>query len=321
MGEPLPPQKSRVCWFPAFGSSTDGNGLARRAWRKSPEYLLNTYNTHGKCDDLWWVWCTLGHTNTTQFQMLQDAVSAIKWITKNYSSLRHKRKSQKRLWHCNMVFNSKFTKNCTKIPLIPSNRAPACLFVVNGSTSCNQFCRLFSPTNLHLQQVCKVRPKHDKSCTSSPIIVIWVPSPSVKDNSFIYSTPSVPQPPGLFYKILCLLWNVKEIYRISSETLELFPWGPSQPPECPPPQYPLLKKVPKSHGWNGTTNWIGKADITFINILGNDRNSMCSFFPLHHGKWAWCFLHDLTDNRDADTAWSLWWKKVLEGHLWVRAVQ
>lgn len=71
--------ESTVCCFPAFGSSTDGNGLARRACRKSPEYLLNSYNTHGKCDDLWWVRCTLGHTDTTQ--MLQDAVSAIKWIT------------------------------------------------------------------------------------------------------------------------------------------------------------------------------------------------------------------------------------------------
>lgn len=113
--------------------------------------------------------------------------------------------------------DSKFTKCCTKIPLIPSNHAPACMFVVNGSTSCNQFCRLFSPTNLHLQHFCKVRPEHDKSCTSSLIIVIWVASPCVKDNGFIYSTPSVPQPPRLFYKILlCILWNVKEIYRISS---------------------------------------------------------------------------------------------------------
>ena len=122
-----------------------------------------------------------------------------------------------------MVFNSKFTKCCMKIPLIPSDRAPACLFVVNGSTSCNQFCCLFSPTNLHLQHFCKVRPEHDKSCTSSLIIVIWVPSPCVKDNGFICSTPSFPQPPRLFYKILYLhLMSSYEILKRST----------GYPPKC-----------------------------------------------------------------------------------------
>lgn len=61
----------------------------------------------------------------------------------------------------------------------------------------------------------------------------------------------------------------------------VIPWGPSQPPECPPPQYPLLKKVPKSHGWNRTTNWIGKTDITCINILGNDWIILCLHFFLY----------------------------------------
>lgn len=73
-----------------------------------------------------------------------------------------------------------------------------------------------------------------------------------------------------------------------------FPWGPSQPPECPPPQYPLLKKAPKSHGWNGTTNWIGKTDITIINILGNDCNSMCSLFPLHNSKCVFSMIWPTT---------------------------